>query len=166
MEDSTRDNKVVTSIYKVIFVLFCIVGATGSGDLMWNISGGLAQLKAGQQHGEGGNGANHNGVEENLEHTPDGLFGGLLGGGGGMGDGGGAQARLIGKFRDTGANGVHKGGPMYYIENGLGRNWKWLAVAFALLGGLASFGIGNIAQSSTAGRSVIRIRITMTPAAT
>ena len=37
---------------------------------------------------------------------------------------------------------------MYYIENGLGRNWKWLAVAFALLGGLASFGIGNIAQSS------------------
>ena len=34
----SRDNKVVTSVYKVIFVLFCIVGATGSGDLMWNIS--------------------------------------------------------------------------------------------------------------------------------
>ena len=37
---------------------------------------------------------------------------------------------------------------MYYIENGLGKNWKWLAVMFAILGGLASFGIGNIAQSS------------------
>ena len=32
------DNKVVTSVYKVIFVLFCIVGATGSGQLMWNVS--------------------------------------------------------------------------------------------------------------------------------
>lgn len=52
------------------------------------------------------------------------------------------------KFRNTDANGVHKGGPMYYIENGLGRSWKWLAIVFAILGGLASFGIGNIAQSS------------------
>ena len=59
-----------------------------------------------------------------------------------------AEIALAMKFRDTGADGVHKGGPMYYIENGLGKNWKWLAVIFALLGGLASFGIGNIAQSS------------------
>ena len=59
-----------------------------------------------------------------------------------------AEIALALKFRDTGADGVHKGGPMYYIENGLGKNWKWLAVVFALLGGLASFGIGNIAQSS------------------
>ena len=34
----SRDNKVVTSVYKIIFVLFCIVGATGSGQLMWDIS--------------------------------------------------------------------------------------------------------------------------------
>ena len=59
-----------------------------------------------------------------------------------------AEIALALKFRDTGADGVHKGGPMYYIENGLGKSWKWLAVVFALLGGLASFGIGNIAQSS------------------
>lgn len=59
-----------------------------------------------------------------------------------------AEIALAMKFRDTGADGIHKGGPMYYIENGLGKNWKWLAVVFALLGGLASFGIGNIAQSS------------------
>lgn len=37
---------------------------------------------------------------------------------------------------------------MYYIENGLGKSWKWLAVLFALLGGLASFGIGNLSQSN------------------
>ena len=59
-----------------------------------------------------------------------------------------SEIALAMKFRNTGADGVHKGGPMYYIENGLGRSWKWLAVIFAILGGLASFGIGNIAQSS------------------
>jgi len=59
-----------------------------------------------------------------------------------------AEIILAMKFRNTDANGVHSGGPMYYIENGLGKNWKPLAVIFALLGGLASFGIGNIAQSS------------------
>ena len=37
---------------------------------------------------------------------------------------------------------------MYYIENGIGKSWKWMAVIFCLLGGFASFGIGNIAQSS------------------
>ena len=59
-----------------------------------------------------------------------------------------AEIALAMKFRSTDADGVHKGGPMYYIENGLGKSWKWLAVIFAILGGLASFGIGNIAQSS------------------
>lgn len=59
-----------------------------------------------------------------------------------------AEIALALKFRDTDGHGVHKGGPMYYIENGLGRSWKWLAVLFAILGGVASFGIGNIAQSS------------------
>ena len=59
-----------------------------------------------------------------------------------------AEIALAMKYRNTDENGVHTGGPMYYIENGLGKNWKPLAVVFAILGGLASFGIGNIAQSS------------------
>ena len=59
-----------------------------------------------------------------------------------------AEIALAMKFRNTDDKGVHKGGPMYYIENGLGKNWKWLAVIFAILGGLASFGIGNIAQTN------------------
>ncbi len=59
-----------------------------------------------------------------------------------------SEIALAMKFRDTDASGIHKGGPMYYIENGLGKSWKWLAAVFAVLGGLASFGIGNIAQSS------------------
>ena len=59
-----------------------------------------------------------------------------------------AEIALAMHFRETDANGIHKGGPMYYIEKGLGKSWKPLAIIFALLGGLASFGIGNIAQSS------------------
>ena len=59
-----------------------------------------------------------------------------------------AEIVLAMKYRVKDENGVYHGGPMYYIENGIGKNWKWLAVVFCLLGGLASFGIGNIAQSS------------------
>ena len=59
-----------------------------------------------------------------------------------------AEIVLAVKYRNKDENGVYQGGPMYYIENGLGKNWKPLAVIFAVLGGLASFGIGNIAQAS------------------
>ena len=59
-----------------------------------------------------------------------------------------AEILLAMKYRVKDENGVYHGGPMYYIENGIGKNWKWLAIVFCLLGGLASFGIGNIAQSS------------------
>ena len=59
-----------------------------------------------------------------------------------------AEIVLAMKYREKDKDGVYHGGPMYYIVNGLGKNWKFLAVIFAILGGLASFGIGNIAQSS------------------
>ena len=42
-----------------------------------------------------------------------------------------AEAILAVKYRTIGKNGLMAGGPMYYIEKGLG--WKWLAVLFALL---------------------------------
>ena len=58
-----------------------------------------------------------------------------------------SEVALAMKYRVK-EDGVYKGGPMYSIEKGLGKNWKWLAVIFAILGGLTSFGIGNIAQSS------------------
>src|SRR5690606_5539273 len=38
------------------------------------------------------------------------------------------------------------GGPMYAIKNGLGKRWAWLGGAFAIFGGLAGFGIGNMVQ--------------------
>lgn len=59
-----------------------------------------------------------------------------------------AEIALAVKYREKDEKGAYHGGPMYYITNGLGKNWKFLAVIFAILGGLASFGIGNISQSS------------------
>ena len=59
-----------------------------------------------------------------------------------------AEIALSIQYRETDEGGAHRGGPMYYIEKGLGRGWKPLAVLFALFGGFASFGIGNISQSS------------------
>ena len=59
-----------------------------------------------------------------------------------------AEIVLAMQYRVKDENGAYHGGPMYYIENGIGKSWKWLSVIFCLLGGLASFGIGNIAQSS------------------
>ncbi len=50
------------------------------------------------------------------------------------------------KYRERNAAGDWVGGPMYYIKNGLGKNWKWLSVLFCIFGGLAAFGIGNATQ--------------------
>ena len=57
-----------------------------------------------------------------------------------------AEAVLAVKYREVDALGNHVGGPMYYIKNGLGKNWAWLGVAFALFGMIAAFGIGNMVQ--------------------
>lgn len=63
-----------------------------------------------------------------------------------------AEAILAVKYRVTNHKGEISGGPMYYIEKGLG--WKWLAVLFALFGFLASFGIGNMTQANTVAGSL------------
>ena len=58
------------------------------------------------------------------------------------------------KYRVTNSKGEMSGGPMYYIEKGLGKNWKWMAVAFALFGTFASFGIGSSVQSNSVAQAV------------
>ena len=60
-----------------------------------------------------------------------------------------SEVVLAVKYRERNAKGDWVGGPMYYIKNGLGKKWNWLAVLFALLGGLAAFGIGNMTQVNT-----------------
>ena len=60
-----------------------------------------------------------------------------------------AEVTLAVHFRERNKDGDYVGGPMYYIQNGLGRKWRWLAYAYALLGALACFGIGNTTQINT-----------------
>ena len=60
-----------------------------------------------------------------------------------------AEVVLAIRYRERNAKGDWVGGPMYYIKNGLGKGWNWLAVAFSLLGALAAFGIGNMTQVNT-----------------
>ncbi len=60
------------------------------------------------------------------------------------------EAVLAVKYRVVDAYGEMAGGPMFYIEKGLG--WKWMAVLFAFFGAVAAFGIGNLVQiNSVAG---------------
>ena len=60
-----------------------------------------------------------------------------------------SEVLLAVHFREVDDHGEHVGGPMFAIKNGLGRNWRWLGAAFALFGGLAGFGIGNMVQSNS-----------------
>jgi len=60
-----------------------------------------------------------------------------------------AEVVLAVHFRERDPDGRWVGGPMYAIKNGLGRRWAWLGTVFALFGGLAGFGIGNMVQSNS-----------------
>jgi AGCS family alanine or glycine:cation symporter len=60
-----------------------------------------------------------------------------------------SEAVLAVRYREVDERGNHVGGPMYYIKNGLGKNWRWLGVLFAVFGALAGFGIGNMVQANS-----------------
>lgn len=66
-----------------------------------------------------------------------------------------AECLLSRKYRTIDANGQVSGGPMYYIENGLGKKWKPLAVVFAVFGILvALMGIGTFTQVNSIAGSI------------
>ena len=58
------------------------------------------------------------------------------------------------RYRERNEKGDWVGGPMYYIKNGLGKKWTWLAAVFSILGALAAFGIGNMTQVNTIANSI------------
>lgn len=60
-----------------------------------------------------------------------------------------AEVTLAQEYRETNPDGTVSGGPMYYIERGLGTNWKWLAVAFAISAAICAFLTGNAVQANT-----------------
>ena len=60
-----------------------------------------------------------------------------------------AEVTLAIRYRELNENGEYVGGPMYYIKNGLGKKWMWLATTYAVLGVLTVFGTGNATQVNT-----------------
>ena len=60
-----------------------------------------------------------------------------------------SEVTLAVHFREKNQHGDWVGGPMYYIKNGLGPKWRWLAVVFSVLGILTVFGTGNATQVNT-----------------
>ncbi len=57
-----------------------------------------------------------------------------------------SEVTLAVRYRNVTPDGSYVGGPMFYIRNGLGKKWNWLAAAFAFFGCIAGFGIGNGVQ--------------------
>lgn len=58
-----------------------------------------------------------------------------------------AEGLLAVKYREVDSRGEIAGGPMFYIKNGMGPQYKWLGSLFAVFGVLvAFFGIGTFAQ--------------------
>lgn len=60
-----------------------------------------------------------------------------------------SEVTLAVHFRECNEQGDLVGGPMYYIKNGLGKKWQWLAYLFAAFGVLTVFGTGNATQVNT-----------------
>lgn len=65
-----------------------------------------------------------------------------------------SEVTLAVHFREKNEQGDYVGGPMYYIKNGLGKNWKWLAVLFSVFGVFTVFGTGNATQVNTIATAV------------
>jgi AGCS family alanine or glycine:cation symporter len=63
-----------------------------------------------------------------------------------------AESLLAVKFRVLDSRGEMSGGPMQYIEKGLG--WKWMAILFAIFGAIAAIGTGNLVQVNAIAEAV------------
>ncbi|MEZ5997786.1 MAG: sodium:alanine symporter family protein [Hyphomonas sp.] len=60
-----------------------------------------------------------------------------------------SEGLLAVRFREIDHDGRHVGGPMYYIRNGMGKNWAWLGGLFATFGILAGWGTGASIQANS-----------------
>ena len=66
-----------------------------------------------------------------------------------------SEALLSVRYREVDAKGEQIGGPMYYLEKGVGGSvGKVLGVSFAIFAAIAAFGIGNLVQSNAVSNAV------------
>ena len=66
-----------------------------------------------------------------------------------------AESSLAVRFREKHPDGHYHGGPMYYIQNGLGKNWKWLAVLFCIGTILSALATGGAIQANSVTQSAV-----------
>ncbi|MEI8366228.1 MAG: sodium:alanine symporter family protein [Parachlamydiaceae bacterium] len=69
-----------------------------------------------------------------------------------------AESLLAVKFREMDARGEMMGGPMQYIERGLG--WRWMAILFAIFGAIAAIGTGNLVQVNAIAEAIDNVLVT------
>jgi AGCS family alanine or glycine:cation symporter len=74
-----------------------------------------------------------------------------------------SEVMLSVKYRERNKYGEWVGGPMYTIKNGLGKNWKWLAILFSIFTCLAAFGIGNAVQVGNIVSSINTVIVAFNP---
>ncbi|HEU0265479.1 MAG TPA: sodium:alanine symporter family protein, partial [Geobacterales bacterium] len=72
-----------------------------------------------------------------------------------------AEGVLAVKYRIVDANGEMAGGPMFYLERGLGV--KWLGILFAIFGAIAAFGIGNVVQANAVATNLAESSFRISP---
>lgn len=66
-----------------------------------------------------------------------------------------SESLLAVKYRKIDERGEMMGGPMQYMEDGLG--WKWIAIIFAFFGALAAIGTGNLLQSNAITTAIVSV---------
>ena len=76
-----------------------------------------------------------------------------------------AEVVLAVQYRERNEKGDWVGGPMYYIKNGLGKDWAWLGGIFCVLAALAAFGIGNATQVQSIADAINNAIDSFTPSA-
>ena len=70
-----------------------------------------------------------------------------------------AECTLALKYRKINPDGSVSGGPMYYIEKGLGKRWRPVAFLFASCAVISSFGGGCMNQSNTLATKLQNIKV-------
>ena len=76
-----------------------------------------------------------------------------------------AEVVLAVQFRERNKAGEWAGGPMYYIKNGLGGRYRWLADIFCIFGAITALGVGNAVQVGNMTFSINQTIVAFLPAA-
>ncbi|MEO1188784.1 MAG: amino acid permease [Pseudomonadota bacterium] len=68
-----------------------------------------------------------------------------------------SESSLALKYRETDEYGRINGGPMYYIKNGLGKHWGWLAVIFCLGTLFSATATGSMIQANSITEAALEV---------